>query len=108
MEETLQAGADIVATHSATMGLNCSPTKSELLRLHPTRHRTNTGPPSNIRIDVGDQQVPEVDKLQPPYEWQLTDVERWEIAVSSSDHGCTKAAGWLGPKSLESHEPAHQ
>ncbi|KAH7960212.1 hypothetical protein HPB49_017774 [Dermacentor silvarum] len=61
MEETLQAGADIVAAHAAAVGLACSPTKSELLLLHPPRCHTGTGPPPNIRINIDDQQVPEVD-----------------------------------------------
>ncbi|KAH7937204.1 hypothetical protein HPB49_008680 [Dermacentor silvarum] len=63
-EETLQAGSNMVAAHAATVGLACSPTKSELLILRPPKCRTDQGPPPKIQVTLDGAPIPEVEKMQ--------------------------------------------
>lgn len=64
MDETLQAGANIVAEQAEAVGLACSPTKSELLVLHPPKCRTDMRPPPKIEILLDNHLIPEVDQVR--------------------------------------------
>nr|XP_054930237.1 retinal-specific phospholipid-transporting ATPase ABCA4-like [Dermacentor andersoni] len=64
MEATLQAGADVVVERAMAIGLACSPTKSELLVLHPPKSRTDPTPNPSIRIHMKTYSIPEVTQLR--------------------------------------------
>ncbi|XP_075560007.1 uncharacterized protein LOC142591581 [Dermacentor variabilis] len=130
MEATLQAGADVVVERAMAIGLACSTTKSELLVLHPPKSRTDPTPNPSIRIHMKTYSIPEVTQLRvpgmvmqnngrhtPPSEWQLTDVEGWDTAVSSSnpadqirlvDWALRVAEGHKLPDTLRAPEPPHK
>ncbi|XP_042145538.1 uncharacterized protein LOC121835420 [Ixodes scapularis] len=61
IEATLQSAVDIIAVHVGAANLSCSPQKSELLLLRPSRVATT---PPEIRLQVNNHLIPEVPTIR--------------------------------------------
>lgn len=61
IEETLQTAANITQQHAQSIGLSCSPEKSELLLIRPSPRTLPTAP---ITVTLDGRPIPEVDTIR--------------------------------------------